>query len=852
MTSFIQRSFAGGELSPALYARTDQVKYQTGLRTCRNFKVMRHGGVANRAGTYFVGEIKDSSKLARLIPFAFNSSQTYVLEFGNLSMRPIRQAAQLADVVATIIGATQANPVVITTSAAHGFATGDEVYIAAILGMTQLNARNFKITVITATTFSLQTMAGANLDGTAYSAYTSGGTASRIYTIATPYDQLDVNASELQYVQSADVVTLVHPTYAPRELARTGHTNWTLSTITFAPAIAAPATSAASGGAAGTASLSYQITAVATETYEESLPSATATIGSIIDPPTASAPISVTWAAVTGAQEYNVYKGQNGIFGFIGVASGTSFSDTGYTADTLNTPPQSRNPFNAVDNYPSTVTYFQQRRVFANTNTDTEKVWATRTGMFKNLCVSSPLQPDDAVTFRIPGRQVNAVRHLFEIGKLVVLTSGGEYTVEGDASGALTPVAINPRQQGYNGSASLAPILLGNNAIFLQSRGMIVRDLRYDITSNGYVGRDLTVFSSHLFEGYQIVDWAYQQVVDSIVWVVRNDGVLLGLTYLREHEIWGWHRHDTDGFVENVCVIPEGDEDAVYLIVRRTIGGATKRYIERMHSRRITDISVDAFFVDCGLTYDGRNTTTTTMTLTGGTNWTVDESLTLTASAAFFSAADVGNAIVLRSGTDYFSLNILAYISTTVVTGTPSKTVPTSLRAVATAVWDKAVDDLGGLWHLEGKTLAILADGNVVANGIDGKLYTVTNGSITPSLDRPYSIIHAGLPYTCDFETLDIDTPNAETKSDKQKFINEVTLHVQESRGIFAGADADHLEEFAQRTTENFGEPTRLLTGKAEIPILSSWNDNGRVFIRQKDPLPLTILAAIPAGFTGG
>ncbi len=924
-SSVIQRSFSGGELAPALYARADQVKYQTGLKTCRNFKVMRHGGVTNRAGTYFVAEVSDSSQTARFIEFIFNDEQTYVLEFGDQYMRVHRQGLQLTEAAQAITAATAANPVVLTV-AGHGYTTGDEVYVSGVGGMTQLNGRNFKVVVLTANTFSLQYMDSTAVDGTAFGAYTAGGSAERVYEIATPYAV--AHLADIQFAQSGDVITLTHPSYLPRDLARTGHTSWALTLTPFAPDIDRPSGTTSTVGAAGTKEVRYRVTAVAEETFEESLPGYSTTVAitgatqanpvvvtavahgitngeevyiagvggmtqlndrtytvanvtantmelsgvdgtgygaytaggtvarayariiNAVDPPTVAAPNVISWTAVAGAQEYNVYKAINGVYGFIGVAVGTSFSDTGYVPDTLDTPPKARNPFEGENNYPSTVTYYQQRRLFGNTNNDTEGVWASRTGHFKNFTTSSPLQDDDAITWRMAGKRVNAVRHLLEVGRLLVFTAGGEWTVDGDSAGILRPGQINPNQQGYNGAAKIAPIIIGNTAIYVQARGSIVRDLRYELNADGYEGRDLTVFSTHLFDGYQIVSWAYQQIPDSIVWAVRSDGILLGLTYLREHEVWGWHHHDTDGFIEWVCVVPEGDEDAVYLLVRRTIGGQTRRYVERMQSRRITDIAVDAFFVDCGLTYDGRNTTATTMTLSGGTNWTVDETLTLTASTAFFTADDVGNAINVRIGDDEVRLNILIVDTTAIVRGTPSMTVPAALRGVATTDWDKCVDTLGGLWHLEGKALAILADGNVIANGVDEPLYTVTNGEVT--IGRPYAIIHAGLAFTADLETLDIDTPDGETLSDKRKNIKNVTLHVESSRGVWAGPDADHLYEWPQRQNENYGEPTALYTGKAEVPISSTWSDGGRVFVRQRDPLPLTILAAIPNGEVGG
>lgn len=941
MTTYAQRSFAGGEISPALYGRVDTVKYATGLRRCRNFFVMRHGGIASRPGTTFVGEVSDSTKTVRLIPFVFNADQTYVLEFGSQYMRVIRNGQQVTNTAQNIAGITNANPCVITYSGSDTYANDDEVYVSGITGAigNYLNGRNFKIAnVNTGTnTFSLKYMDGTAVNSTSFGAYGSGGSVAEIYTIATPY--LEADLSTLQFVQSADIITIVHPNYAPRELSRAGHTSWTLSTITFAPEQVGPTDIAFSSIAAGAIQHRYKVTAVAAETYEESLvgtylgktitgvtqanpgvvtsaghgfangdevlisgiagmtqlngntyrvANVTAntfelqtTAGVNVDTsaygayvsggtaartmfvgaaPTSADPHTISWTAAANAVEYNVYKELNGVFGFIGIAGSTSFSDVGTAPDTTDTPPRERNPFSGSDNYPSTATYIQQRLTLANTNNNPETVYTSRTGQFHNFTVSSPLQDDDAVTFTMTGRQVNEIRHLLDLGKLIVLTSGGEWAVEGNAAGIITPSEVNMKQYSYNGSSTLQPIIIGGNALYVQARGSLIRDLVFDYQVDGYRGNDLTIFSAHLVDGYTISDWAYQQIPHSVVWAVRNDGILLGLTYVREQEMIAWHRHDFDGTVENVVSVPEGNEDAVYLVIKRTINSRTVRYIERMNQRRVAaglDDIVDFKGVDCSLSYDGRNTNTGhTMTLSGGTNWTYDETLTLTSSSVYFSAAEVGNQIQL-TGSDgtLIRFTIEGYSSTTVVTGRAHKTVPVGMRNTAIAVWIRAVETFSGLWHLEGKSVSILGDGFVVANPNNDSynIATVTNGAIT--MDKPYGVVHVGLPITCDVETLDIDTWQGETLLDKKIRINKLTVLLESSRGLWAGSeipdsdsDLSDLNELKIRSSESYDDPVDLKTGSVEVIIGTQWSDGGRVFLRQTDPLPLTILSIAPAG----
>lgn len=852
MTTVAQRSFSSGEIAPALYARVDQSKYASGLRTCRNGFILRHGGWANRPGSKFIGEVKDSTKTVRLIPFIFNVDQTYVLEFGDEYFRVIRNGAYASDLSLTITGITQANPAVLTYTGTDP-SNGEEVAISGVVGMTQVNGRNFKIANVNsgANTFELQYMNGTNVNSTAFTAYSSGGTADRIYTVSTPY--LEADLPTLKYTQSADIVTLVHPSYAPRELARTGHTSWTLTTITFAPTQAAPTSPAASGGP-GTAT-QYQVTAVASETYEESLP--TSTFGTT-STPSAGSPVTLTWVAASGAIAYNVYRFLNGVAGFIGTAGSTSFSDVGLTADTSDAPPSARNPFGSTDNYPSTVTYLQQRLTFANTNNDPEKVWSSRTGLFKNFTISTPLQDDDAVTFTLAGRQVNEIRNLVDLGAPVIFTTSGEWAIGGNSAGVLVPAEVNPKQQSYNGSSELQPIIIGSSAIYVQARGSIVRDLAFEFQSDGYRGTDLTIFSAHLFDDYEIVDWAYQQIPHSVVWLIRNDGTMLSLTYVREQQILGWSRHDTSGTFENVAVVPEGADDALYTVVKRTINGETVRYVERQPTRQIVDIE-ESIFVDSSLSFDGRNTNTGhTMTLSGGTDWDYEETLTLTSSASFFESNVVGNVIrLVGSAGDIIRCEITAYTSATVVSVKPNATVPVTMRSAAISDWTECVDTVTGLWHLEGEDVSVFGDGFVVANPNNESydIVTVTNGSVV--LDKPYGVIHIGLPYISDIETLDIDQSGGVSIVDRKKNISEVSVFCENSRGIWVGAtpptndSTDPLEglyEAKIRNSEGYNEPVDLLTGHVQVNLRSEWNSNGRIFIRQVDPVPLTVLAVMPAG----
>lgn len=824
MTAIAQRSFAAGEIAPSLYARVDNSRYASALRTCRNFMVMRQGGANNRPGTVFIEEVKDSSKVVRLIPFIFNADQTYILEFGDEYIRFYRNAAQI--VVAGVSAYGAGTPYVI----------GDLVLDVGI---------NY---------YCIQAGTGHTPASSSTFWYPLTGST---YEIPTPY--ADEDLANLQFVQSADVITIVHPSYAPRELSRFDHTEWILSLLSFGSSQPDVTSLVNDGTPPGAIATSWAVTAVSI-TGEESDGVSTSTS----DIPSSGSPTTLTWTAATAAVEYRVYRefDSSGTLGtgLVGVVTGTVFADVADVPE-AGTPPIDPGLFQSTGNYPSAVAYSQQRRLFANSNNNPETVWASRIGGFNNFSSRFPTQDDDPVTFKLVGKQVNEIQHLLELRQLLALTVGSEWAINGDQSGVITPSAINAKQQTFNGSSSLSPLNVNGSALYVQARGAVVRDIAFNYELDAYNGNDITIFSSHMFDQYTLVDWAFQQVPSSIVWAVRDDGTVVGLTYIRDQQMLAWHRHDFSGDVENVCVIPDGNEDAVYFVIKRTIDGSTVRYLEKMATRQITDI-VDSIFMDSTLSYDGRNESSQTMTLTGGTDWDYQEDLTLTSSTSFFVIGDIGNAIHL-TGMDSDGNEILIratiteYTSATIVTVRPNRTVPITMRSIAITDWAKAVDQLAGLDHLEGEEVSVFADGFVVANPNNASyvVVTVLGGMIT--LDKPYAVIHVGLPVTADIETLDIDTAQSETVADKKKLITKLNLYVEASRGIWAGAtppsdDTDdpleNLEELKIRDSEGYDDPVALQTGVVDIALKSEWNSNGRVFIRQVDPVPVSILAVIPAG----
>ena len=500
-------SFTAGELSPRLEGRTNLEKYREGLAELTNMVVMPHGGVTRRPGTEFLGEVKDSSVKTRLIPFQFKTSDTYILEFGNQVMRVYRDGLVVLNATdKTITNATAANPVVITANS-HGFSNGDEIYIDNVGGMTQLNGRQFRVANKTTNTFRLKNLFNEDIEGSAWSAYTSGGTATLIYETPTPYAAADI--FNLRFAQSADVMYIVHPSYPIRTLTRSGHNNWTFATLT-----------------------------------------------------------------ITGSPSPNIN--------------------------------------NATNQYPSVVTFFEQRLIFANTNNNPQTLWMSKNGDYTNFTTGSG--DDDALVYTIAANQVNAIRYLSATRVLTVGTSGGEYVVTASNDGPITPTTTLIRKYSNYGSALIEPVQVADVTLFVQRGKRKIREFKYvgEVNTAAYQAPEMTILAEHITKG-GLTQFAYQQEPDSVVWATRQDGTLLGMTYRREEDVVAWHKHIIGGsfsggqaVVESIATLPsDTGEDRLFMIVKRTINGQTKRYIEQMKPFDFGGVTTNAHFVDSGLSYAG-------------------------------------------------------------------------------------------------------------------------------------------------------------------------------------------------------------------------------------------------------
>ncbi len=611
-------SFAKGEIGPSLYGRVDTSMYKVALRTARNAIIHSYGGVSNRPGTLCVSPFKFHTEalFPRIFRFHLGTSDQYVLEFGDLYMRVVRNDEQVLNTAITITGATQASPVVVTATS-HGFSNGDDVFINMTAGMTQLNKRRFIVRMATTSTFQLEDqITGVAVDGTGYDAYTTGGDVAEVFELTTPYVQADL--STLKMVQSGNTLTITHLNYASADLTRTDHNVWTRTVPTYAPTLAAPTNGAISSTfdsnfqvfTQGGLTVNYQITSISDTdgSFEESLPlTITGTDGS--DPPLNT----LTWTAEADATRYAVYRRDNGLYGLLGETELTSFEDKNLATDLTISPPSARNPFST--DFPMASGYYQQRQVYGGTTLFPDKSFYSQTGLRLNMSVSTPLQPADAITASLASQDVQEIRHYVPIGgDLMIMTNAAEWRVNSGPDSDFSQDTIKQLPETNWGSSHDVPILIGKTILFVEDGGARVRSLGFSLEIDGFDTNDLTVLANHFLaeksaDEFIISDWTFGQFPEPRVYMVRSDGKVLTMTFDTEQQVIAWTSWDTRGQFKTCTSLRrsvEGVEDGIYFGVRRkTSLGGDANFLERLHTRKFADVR-NGFFVDLGFKLDNK------------------------------------------------------------------------------------------------------------------------------------------------------------------------------------------------------------------------------------------------------
>lgn len=412
---------------------------------------------------------------------------------------------------------------------------------------------------------------------------TSPGTPTEV---ATPY--LEADLFELMFAQSADTLYIAHTNYAPRKLTRTSHTAWTLTAIDFhdGPYLDENTDAAKTLTPSGT-------TGSITVTATGHTPFLAGHVGSFWRirhaSPAGTGYVKVTAFTATDEVDADVVE---------------------ELADTAATSLWREGAWSGVRGYPAAVTLFQGRSWWGGSSHQPDTIWSSQSGDYEDMDPGTVLA-DEAMTFELASGRVNAIMWLAAHRRLLIGTSGQEWQVGGAGTGEpITPANRNAVPETTHGSTRIPPLVVQNAVLMLQRSQRKIQELIFTWDEDSYKTRDVTLFAEHVSEG-GITQMCYEQEPYSVVWAIRSDGYLIGMTYDRGQEILGWHKHVTDGSFESVATIPhpDGDQDQTWVVVNRTIGGSTVRYVEYLDNK---GGQYDAVTVDSGLIYSGASTATLT------------------------------------------------------------------------------------------------------------------------------------------------------------------------------------------------------------------------------------------------
>ena len=634
------------------------------------------------------------------------------------------------------------------------------------------------------------------------------------YEISTPY--LTAELFDIKFAQSADVMYLTHPNHQTRKLSRTGHTSWTLAAVEFTngPYLDTNTTATTMTTSAHTVGTGRTLTASAVTGINSGSGFLTTDVGRQIR-------FRDGYGIITAFTSTTVVTIE------ILIDMGSSSSSTDW----------SLGAFSTTTGFPSCVSFFEQRLVFAASINNPQTVYFSKSGDYENMDanIGGTVADDDAIIYTIASNQVNAIRFLTSARTLIIGTAGGEFVVSGGGdNNAVTPTNIMIKKQSNHGAANVDAISVGNATLFLQRAKRKIRELAYNFDVDGYIAPDLTILAEHITEG-NVVEMAYQEEPLAIIWCVRGDGQLIALTYQREQEVVAWHRHiiggvfgTGDAVVESVAVIPTDDSEyELYMIVKRTINGATTRYVEYLHTFNFDQTDNTSFnYLDSQLDLSKSQTT-----LTAGISAT-DTTIPV-ASISGLSASGK-----IKIGGEIISYAAISSLNLTGCTRGQNITTATSHASGDTV--KEVVNIIAGLDHLEGQTVSILVDGATHPTKV------VASNSIT--LDRFGTDVKIGLQYTSILKTMRIDAGSQDgTSQGKTKRIYEVTARLFETVGVEVGPDLNNMERIPFRTSADpMDQGIPPFTGDKEVEFRGNYDTDGFMMVRQTQPLPLTLLSLYP------
>lgn len=639
---FIKPTFAGGEYAPSMYSRVDVQRYTSGVKKLLNMIVHPSGGASNRPGWHFVAMAKYADRKFRLHDFQFSSTQTYTLEIGHQYIRFYTNNGQIAissadawlTSTAYVVGnyVTQGGIIyycianhtsgTFATDLGNGDWTAQTIYeIPTPYNEADLPALNFTQSADVLFIFSpiyqtrqLNRMGSTNWTLTLYdflfgpvqipnsdTTFTitpsaTSGSGVTLTSSSALFDPLHVGGLfQINHVLAEQSITdsLASATSGTSILC--GGTWRLITNGTWTGTIAVQKST--DGGSTWTNIRSFSsvddfnVNTFGTEDMSNNAPAFLVRLNmSAHSSGTCSYTLSADAFRNVGYIKITAYSSATSV-------TGTVTKLLGATTSTFD---WAEGSWSDLRGWPAVGEFNQDRLVTANTENEPQTIWQTKASNYYDYSTSSPLVDSDSISTRIPSRQLNGVNGFVPLNSLIALTSSSEWGI-GAVDVVMSPLTITQKPFGFDGSSGLKPVIIKNRAVYVQFMGAVILDLGYELVSNSFTGANLSILANHLFDGFSIVDMCYQQYPDSIVWCVRNDGVLLSMTYLREQEVIAWAHHETNGIVETIASIPSNGYNQVWLGVKR----GDNRYIEYMEHRMASTLPEDQFFVDCGISFDG-------------------------------------------------------------------------------------------------------------------------------------------------------------------------------------------------------------------------------------------------------
>ena len=873
----IVSNFTAGLLTPYKDGRVDLSKYYNGARIMQNMVTLPWGPAQRRPGWRHIAETKNSAKQSRLFDFEFSTEQTYSIEVGERYFRFFRNKGRIVvpattavitngDFASDISGWTNkstgtgaishdatngrmnlagggAGNIAWAEQAVNTNETGQEHVVAfqvvgdagdtirirvgtttggdELLENTEVRTGFHAIafTPSTGTTYlQFQNENNKTVQVDKVSLIGSGGSGTVPVEIETPY--LEGDLFRFKKSQSFDVMYVLARKYRTRELKRRGHTTWSLEDYLFEDGPYLPQNVDSDKTLTPSAVTGSGITVTATG-HE---PFQATDVGRLI---------RLTHGATTG---YAL------ITGFTSATQVTADVKTDLGGTTA-TETWRLGLYSDTDGWPAAATFHEERFWLGGAGGRPDRNDASATDAFTDFKPGT--EDDDALAATIAADQVNAIHWLASGRVLLVGTQGAEYRIGADTQAApLTPTNVQAKAESRHRVADLKPLPLSNAVLFVARHERRVRELAFAIEIDGFRAPDLTILAEHITES-GIKDWCYQQEPWSVVWCVRNDGLLIGMTYERDEDVVGWHEHPLsgDGTVEAVCTIPGAKGDELWGIIKRTINGQTKRYVSVMETPQgHNDDIAYAFHVDSGLTLDN----TIDATLTPGA--TTGSGITFTAGSNVFVADDVGRIILYRYKERDDEGQIVNKTARAEITGFTSGTVVTadvhidfpSTATIGAKLWHMTVTQVSGADHLEGETVQILGDGAVLQEQV------VTGGNVP--LEVPAATVHVGEPLISRLKPMRFEAGATEgTAQGKIKRVAKLIVRVHRSAGFKFGPDAKSLKQAEFRTAKDLMDmAVPLFSGDKVVQYPGDYERDGDVLIVQDLPLPLTVVCMVP------